>query len=228
MEEKLVKISDVVSLRILDPAMRDWELKDALTAARQQPGLQEIVVLPVHLRRAKQLLLGTDIRLGAVVDYPLGCGTVAKKAFEVGKSFQEGADFLELTVNGDALLQQPEMAAELERALVPLASAWGEIRTRLDSREITELTKIYLGRAMKEWGWPCLVLGQGTSIENALHDATTIAYEGGDKLKLQINLERITPEDLQELVNRGVARVGLTRFEDLNLQQELRQIWPVD
>lgn len=224
MEGNTVKISDVVSLRLLDPAMKDWELKDVLTAVRQQPGLQEIVVLPVHLRRTKQLLMGMDMRIGTVVDYPLGCGTVAKKAFEVGHGFQEGADFLELSINSDTLLNQPALTEELDRALSPLSIAWGEIRTRVDSRDITELTKIYLGRTMKELGWPCLVLGQGTSIENALHDATTIAYEGGDHLKLQINLEKITPADLQELVNRGVTRVGLASFDGLNLAQELRQI----
>ncbi|KAF1292817.1 deoxyribose-phosphate aldolase [Candidatus Enterococcus leclercqii] len=219
-----MKVSELVSLRVVDPALKEWDLKDLMDEIRQTVGLQEIVVLPANLRRVKQLLSGTGIRIGAVVDYPLGCGTVAKKAFEVGRSFQDGADFLELSISSDMLLHQPAMIRELDMTLSPLAIAWGEIRTRVDSRELPELTKINLAAEMKRLGWSWLVLGEGADLETAKHDATTFEYDGGKQLRLQVNLETATQNELQELVLRGVNRVGLSSFGGLDLTVELHQL----
>ncbi len=218
-----MKVSELVSLRVVDPAMKEWDLKDLMEELRQTSGIREVIVLPANLRRVKQLLAGTGIRIGTVIDYPLGCGTVAKKAFEVGHSFQDGAEFLELSISSDILLHQPAMIRELDLALSPLSIAWGEIRTRVDSRELPELTKIDLAAAMRELGWSWLVLGEGADIETAKHDATTFEYDGGKKLRLQVNLESATQEELQELLLRGVDRVGLSSLAGLDLTYELHQ-----
>ena len=100
-----MKVSEIISLRLVDPTITDWDFKDQLLSLQNKP-LKEIVVLPNHLERAKQLLAKTSIEIGTVIDYPLGNGTIAKKAFEVGKAFQSGADFLEITVSPTMLIQQ--------------------------------------------------------------------------------------------------------------------------
>lgn len=212
-----MKVSEVVSLRLLDATMKDWEFKDLLVKLRKENQIREVVVLPNQLRRAKQLLAQTQIKIGTVVDYPLGSGTVAKKAFEAGRSFQEGADFLELSVTSFTLLEQPQLVQDLEAALRGISLAWGEIRTRVAADQLTEIKKLALLPRMNELGWQWLVLEEGTSFADALHDAETFSFDGGDKLQLQVNLEEVTATDIQTLVKKGVSRIGITRFGELDL-----------
>lgn len=211
-----MKASEVVSLRLLDTSMKDWEFKDLLTNLRQEKHVQEVVVLPSQLRRAKQLLAQSSIKIGTVVDYPLGSGTVAKKAFEAGRSFQEGADFLEVSVTSFTILEQPQLVQELEAALRGISLAWGEIRTRVAADQLTEIKKLALFPRMNELGWKWIILEEGTSFEDALHDTETFSFDGGDKLQLQVNLEEVTAAQIQTLVKRGASRIGIHRLGDLD------------
>lgn len=72
-------LREIISLRLLDPTLTDWDFKDLLLTLPEQK-IKEIVVLPSYLRRAKQLLSLTDIKIGTVIDYPLGAGTLGKKS----------------------------------------------------------------------------------------------------------------------------------------------------
>ncbi|MCD1024825.1 deoxyribose-phosphate aldolase [Enterococcus montenegrensis] len=217
-----MKVSEIISLRLVDPTMTDWDFKDQLLSLQNKP-LKEIVVLPNHLERAKQLLAKTSIEIGTVIDYPLGNGTIAKKAFEVGKAFQSGADFLEITVSPTMLIQQSAKAKELNKTLQSLAMAWGEIRLRVDSRNLKELQKIEIAQQIKELGWHHLILGEGDSFDNAKHDATIFDYDAGKTVKLQINLTSVTSEQLQELILSGADSFGVLTLANLDLTAELRE-----
>ncbi|MEQ2877729.1 deoxyribose-phosphate aldolase [Enterococcus asini] len=216
-----MKVSELVSLRLVAPDMKDWELKDTLTKLRQENLVQEVVVLPTNVRRAKQLLAPTAIKIGTVVDYPLGSGTVAKKAFEAGHAFQEGADFIELSVNSYTLLEQATLVAQLEDTLRGIAVTWGEIRTRVAAEQLTEIKKLAILPRMGELGWKCLVLDEGASVADALHDAETFSFDGGEKLQLQLNLTEASVTVLRDLVKNGVTRVGVEDLGDLDLSAEL-------
>lgn len=216
-----MKVSELVSLRLVASDMKDWELKDALTKLRQEKQVQEVVVLPANLRRAKQLLAPTKIKVGTVVDYPLGSGTVAKKAFEAGHAFQEGADFIELSVNSYTLLEQESVVTQLEDTLRGIAVTWGEIRTRVAADQLTEIKKLAIVPRMRELGWQCLVLDEGTSFADALHDAETFSFDGGENLQLQLNLTQASVSLLQDLLKNGVTRVGLETLAELDLFTEL-------
>lgn len=217
-----MKVSEIISLRLVDPTMTDWDFKDQLLSLQNKP-LKEIVVLPNHLERAKQLLAKTSIEIGTVIDYPLGNGTIAKKAFEVGKAFQSGADFLEITVSPTMLIQQSAKAKELNKTLQSLAMAWGEIRLRVDSRNLKELQKIEIAQQIKALGWHHLILGEGDSFDNAKHDATIFDYDAGKTVKLQINLTSVTSEQLQELILSGADSFGVLTLANLDLTAELRE-----
>lgn len=213
-------MNDVVQFRLLDAGMTDWDFKDHLLALRKS-ALKELIVLPAYLRRARQLLAGSQIKVGAVIDYPLGNGTVAKKAFEVGKAFQEGADFVELTLCVDVLLHDDVLVKRIEVALRPLALAWGDVRIRVEARKLKELTKVELSERVRKLGWQFLVLAKGNNIDTAKYDATLFSYDTSKQLKLQINLEACSDLDIQELVMRGVKKVGVFYLENLDLEKEV-------
>ncbi|WP_122645786.1 deoxyribose-phosphate aldolase [Enterococcus mediterraneensis] len=207
-------LREIISLRLLDPTLTDWDFKDLLLTLPEQK-IKEIVVLPSYLRRAKQLLSLTDIKIGTVIDYPLGAGTLGKKAFEVGQAFQDGADFLELTVNAETLLGSE--ITELESSLGSLALAWGEIRLKINTGDMKELTKIESAERIKKLGWKRVVLDGIKTSEAALHDAEIFEYDGGKQLAVQINLQSADPETIKELSAQGVDYFGLSSLKTVDL-----------
>lgn len=217
-----MQVRDVISYRILSPTMTDWDFKDLLLALPQQQ-VKEILVLPAYLRRAKQVLANSEIRVGTVIDYPLGVGTIAKKAFEVGQAFRDGADFLELTVCLDTVLHRNENGDLLNTVLGGLAT-WGEIRVRVDFRGLKELTRVEIAEEVQRLGWRHLALAKGSDFESAKYDAALFSYDIANRLELEIQLATIQQEGLQELMIRGVKRVGLTDIGQLDLMAELKDI----
>lgn len=98
---------------------------------------------------------------------------------------------------------------------------WGEIRTRVAAEQLTEIKKLAILPRMRELGWKCLVLDEGASVADALHDAETFSFDGGEKLQLQLNLTEASTTVLRNLVKNGVTRVGVEDLGDLDLSAEL-------
>lgn len=215
-----MKLSEIISLRILDHEMTDWAFKDTLMDLPLAE-LKEVIVLPANLRRTKQLLAKYPVRVGTVVDYPLGAGTIAKKAYEVGNSFQNGADFLEMTLNLETLLHHPADLQEIQKTMGSLSLAWGEIRIRVSSEGLKELTKIEIAQRFKEMGWPHVVIEGGDRLETAVHDATILEFDGGKQLTIQVVLQQTTAKDIQVLLASGADKVAVSDLTDLDLSREV-------
>lgn len=217
------QFKDVLSFRFLQAGLTDWLLKDTITEFKAL-GVQEIIVLPSDLRRVKQLLAGSEIQVGCVVDFPLAQGTIAKKAFEIGRSFMDGADFLEVWLPA-TLLAEEEQVADLEEFMETsrsLALSGGEIRWAINTAFMNELAKIQVAQHLKAWNWPSITLGQTLSVSEALHDVSIFALDGGSQLRIQVNVAA-TQEDQQPLaalLQSGAAKIGLPFTESTVLLTE--------
>jgi deoxyribose-phosphate aldolase len=62
-----------------------------------------VCVNPCRVKLAKGLLAGTDVKVAAVVGFPLGANTAAAKAFEARDAVAAGADELDMVINVGAL-----------------------------------------------------------------------------------------------------------------------------
>ncbi|MFV0557306.1 MAG: deoxyribose-phosphate aldolase [Enterococcus sp.] len=215
-----MKVNEKICLRVLDAAMTDWAFKDLLLALPEK-NIKEIIVLPSYLRRAKQLLARTAIKIGAVVDYPLGAGTISKKAFEVGQLFQQGADFLEVTISEELLLHQTAELDQFQTNIHPLTLVWGEVRMHLVTDQMKELAKISCAQKINRLGWKTISLGQKLSIKQALHDSVIFEYDGGKNLAIQLNLDYLDFQELAELLQTKVQKIGLIHSDSLDLLYEL-------
>jgi hypothetical protein len=197
-----------VSVRLLAADLTDWYLKDVLMDC-QQTTVKEIVVLPAAIRRAKQLAQTSDIQIGGVIDYPLAQGTTAKVAFEIGRAFMDGADFLEVWLPASLLLHNSRGFEELIEMIRSLTLTGGEIRLALQTESMNELTKIQVAQQLKAQNWPSIVLGQETPLADAIHDVTLFALDGGDQLMIQSNPEAIDGAAYDQLAAAGASKVSI-------------------
>ncbi len=210
-----MKRSEDIQVRLLEPAFEDAQLKKSIEKLKEST-IKKILVLPSAVSRTKNLLGNNkQILVGSVVDFPLGTGTLEKKVFEAAQLFQEGADFLEVSINSSDILTRQEHLAELEQLLRPLAVGRGEIIFALDTAQYKELTLIEMEQAIRTFGWQKLSLGSSLAFEKALHTLALFRYdtETEQQLQLTINVEECTSEQLEELFQKGTAQVGIANLE---------------
>lgn len=207
----MTQFKDKLSFRFLQAGLTDWLLKDTL-ADYKTLGVQEIVVLPSDLRRVKQLVQETDMQVGCVVDFPLAQGTIAKKAFEIGHSFMDGADFLEVWLPASLLVDESRKAdlEELMETSRSLALSGGEIRWAIHTEQMNELTKIQVAQQLKALDWPSVTLGQELGLTEALHDVSIFNLDGGSQLSIQVNTVIDNNQAaFEELLQAGVSKIGV-------------------
>jgi deoxyribose-phosphate aldolase len=208
-----MKRSENIQVRLLEPAFDDAQLKESIEKLKES-AIRKILVLPSAVARTKNLLGSNDkICVGSVVDFPLGAGTLEKKVYEAAQLFQEGADFLEVSINSSDILTHQEYLAELEQLLKPLAVGRGEIIFALDTAQYKELTLIELEQVIRTLGWQKLSLGSTLGYEKALHTMALFRYDTEQKLQLVVNVEQCTAEQLEELFLKGAASVGIAKLE---------------
>lgn len=83
-----------------------------------------VCVNPAYVGLAANLLKGTDVKIGSVVDFPLGQSTVKSKSFEALDCIARGAQEIDMVLNVGALKSgHPELVKRGIEAVVKLARA---------------------------------------------------------------------------------------------------------
>jgi len=62
-----------------------------------------VCVNPCYVRLAKENLQGSDVKIVTVIGFPLGANTTEVKVFETQKAITDGADEIDMVINGTKL-----------------------------------------------------------------------------------------------------------------------------
>ncbi|MHC5247359.1 hypothetical protein [Enterococcus sp. LJL120] len=213
-------LADFITVRLLDAVQTDQQLVERLLYLERTP-LKKILVLPWQVNRAAQLLTGSGIAVGAVVDYPLAQGTDAKVSFEIADSFQKGADFVEVSLNPTGLLNPFNRVSEYLKELTDLAAGWGDILFQIDSQQYQVEEKITLMEFIREHHQYHFSLGKGLETEEANLDANIWNLSANAALHLQVNLENPTTGQIKMMLHNGVNHIGVNHFDKIDLQEAI-------
>ena len=74
-----------------------------LCAESEEYGFYSVMVNPCHVKFCRERLLGTEIKVGCVVGFPLGATTVDQKLYEADTAIADGADEIDYVLNIGAL-----------------------------------------------------------------------------------------------------------------------------
>jgi len=92
------KIAKMVDHSLLHPSMTDAEFEAECAIARKYD-VGAVCVKPYHVRRAAELLAGTDVLISAVVSFPHGNSTTEIKLAEAAQVIRDGATEVDVVVN---------------------------------------------------------------------------------------------------------------------------------
>ena len=98
-ERQLAKTIDHSLLR---PELDDDFIADGCRLAAEYD-VASVCVRPTDVRRAAELLAGTDVAVGTVIGFPHGSSTTATKVFEAREALDAGATELDMVIDIGAL-----------------------------------------------------------------------------------------------------------------------------
>ena len=97
------ELAKMIDHSLLHPAMTDRELEDGCRLAVEY-GVASVCIKPCAVRRAAELLKGTGVIVGCVIDFPHGNSLTECKRYEAELACRDGAAELDMVINiGKAL-----------------------------------------------------------------------------------------------------------------------------
>lgn len=215
-----MRLANFITIRLLDNTLTDRQLVESLLELQATP-VKRIVMLPWQISRGARLLAGSDIQIGGAVDYPLGQGTAGKVSFEVADCFQNGADFVEVSLSPKELLLVPASMNAYMRELERLAANWGAILFHVDTQQYLIDEKIMFAEFVRGHSDYAFSLANGLDNEQANVDADIWKLSSDSSLQLQVNLLAPTTGQVKMMLHNGVRQVGIYSWENVDLLETI-------
>ncbi len=100
------ELAKMIDHSLLHPSMTDAEAEAGCQLARQYD-VASVCVKPYFVKRAKELLAGSDVIVGCVIGFPAGNGSTVVKRYETKVACEDGAKEIDMVINiGKALGQE--------------------------------------------------------------------------------------------------------------------------
>ena len=103
MKYSYAELAKMIDHSLLHPTMTDKELEEGCAIAAKYK-VASVCIKPYFVKRAVELLKGTDVLVGAVVGFPHGSSTTEVKRYETELACRDGAQEIDMVINiGKAL-----------------------------------------------------------------------------------------------------------------------------
>ncbi|QDU73974.1 Deoxyribose-phosphate aldolase 2 [Bremerella volcania] len=98
MQPTYEELAKMIDHSLLHPTMTDEQLEAGCQAAIQY-GVASVCIKPYYVRRAAQLLQGSDVLVGTVIGFPHGSNLTEIKRYETQLACQDGAVEVDMVIN---------------------------------------------------------------------------------------------------------------------------------
>ena len=210
-------IAKTIDHSLLRPELDD-EFVEAGCRLAARYDVASVCVPPVHVRRARSILAGTDVAVGTVIGFPHGYATTDQKVDEARRAIADGATELDMVLQIGALRsgRDPDVQADIA-AVVEVAHAAGAIvKVIFENAYLSDDEKIRACRLTEAAGADFVKTSTGFAPSGATHDdlrlmrahtspPTQVKAAGGVR----------TLDALLAVIALGVTRVGATATETI-------------
>jgi len=92
------ELAKMIDHSLLHPTMTDQDLEDGCRLAAKYD-VASVCIKPYAVKRAAELLRGTDVKVGAVIGFPHGNSTTESKRYETELACKDGAVEIDMVIN---------------------------------------------------------------------------------------------------------------------------------
>jgi deoxyribose-phosphate aldolase len=206
------QIAKTIDHSLLRPELDDAFVEDGCRLAATYD-VASVCVPPVHVRRARAILDGTDVAVGTVVGFPHGYCTTATKVAETRGAFDDGAREIDMVLQIGALRSGRDADVEADiRAVVDAAHAAGAIvKVIFENHYLTDDEIVRACRLTEAAGGDFVKTSTGFAASGATHDDLRLMRASTSP---QIGVKAAggvrTLDALIDVMNLGVTRIGAT------------------
>lgn len=206
--EKLVKLIDHT---ILKPEATDEDIEKLCEEAKKFR-FYSVCVNPVWVTKARTLLRGTDVKICAVVGFPLGAQSPDIKTLEARRALREGAKEIDMVINIGALKSKDDLlvARDIRGVVEVCDEARAVSKVILETALLTDEEKVRACQLSMKAGADFVKTSTGFSksgatVEDVALMARTVAPR---KLGVKASGGVRTYDDVVKMVAAGATRVG--------------------
>jgi deoxyribose-phosphate aldolase len=210
MPQKESEIARLIDHTLLKPEASREDIQRLCEEAIDS-GFATVCVNPWNVSQAAELVRGSEVRVCAVVGFPLGATLPIVKEFEAGEALKAGAQDIDMVINVGALKSGQEALAEADIRGVADAShrAGALCKVILETALLTREEKVRGSLLAKKAGADFVKTSTGfgpggATVEDVRLIRETIGSGTGIKAAGGVR----TLEDLRKMVEAGATRIG--------------------
>jgi deoxyribose-phosphate aldolase len=210
-------IAKTIDHSLLRPELDDEFIEDGCRLAARYD-VASVCVRPVDVRRAAELLRGTDVAVGTTVGFPHGNHLTEVKVVEARRALVDGATELDMVLKIGALKSGRD-ADVLEdiQAVVDIGHAGGAlVKVIFENAYLTDDEKVRACRLTANAGGDFVKTSTGFAATGATHDDLRL-MRANTPPHIQVKAAGgvRTLDALLEVMALGVTRIGATATETI-------------
>lgn len=175
-------------------------------------GFKCVVVNPIHVGFAAQLVRDTDVKVCSTIGFPFGITLPEVKALEAKKAVENGAAELDMVINISALKSKDyEMVKKDITAVIDTKRNYGDVVVKviIETLYLSDEEKVVACKLSKEAGADFVktstgLLGGKATVEDVRLMRETVGEEMGVKAAGGIR----TLKDVLAMIEAGANRIG--------------------
>jgi deoxyribose-phosphate aldolase len=225
-------VAKMIDHSLLNPVLTTSDLESGIALARLYD-VASVCILPYYLRRAADLLKGSDVKASTTVGFPHGGHTTAIKVAEARQALADGGEELDMVVNISKVLSGDwdYVTTDIREVVAVTHSAGQKVKVIFENCYLNDGQKIRLCEICSELNadWVKTSTGYGTG--GATHaDLRLMRQHAAPHVQVKA-AGGVRDLDAQlEVRALGVSRIGATRtaamLEDARIRLGLAPLQP--
>lgn len=210
-------IAKTIDHSLLKPELDDAAIEDGCRLAATYD-VMAVCVRPTDVRRATELLAGTDVLIAATVGFPHGNHTTQTKVVEAKQALADGATELDMVLPLGALKSGRDSDVEADiAAVVDVAHASGAIvKVIFENAYLTDDEKVRACRASEAAGADFVKTSTGFAPGGATHDDLRLMRANtSPRMRIKAAGGVRSLDALLAVMELGVTRIGATATEKI-------------
>lgn len=220
------ELAKMIDHSILNPVMTDADLIRECAIAKKY-NVASVCVKPYTVRKAVELLEGSDVAVGCVIGFPHGNSSTAVKVFETEQACNDGATEIDMVINigkaigGDWDYVEKEIKAitdtcHLNRAIVKVIFETDYVKKAEDKIKLCEIcTRVGADfvKTSTGYGYVKQPNGDYNYTGATIEDIILMRKHSGPKVQVKCAGGVRTLDDLIKMREAGASRSGATATE---------------
>lgn len=204
-----MNIASMIDHTLLKSEATEEMIKNLCNEAKKY-NFAAVCVNPFYIKRAKEFLKDSDVKIATVIGFPLGANIKEVKAFETTKAIEDGADEVDMVINIGALKNKDyDIVRDDISAVVEAAKDKAIVKVIIETCLLTDEEKIKACELSSEAGADFVKTSTGFSTGGAtVEDIKLMKNTIKDDMKIKASGGIRDYERAKDMINAGASRIG--------------------